>query len=125
MCRLEKSVEDCDHRDECEMGMGFLKEGKVKKFRSSVVLKSGMKLWILRATTTALIWICVVQLLAIGETWGPRLLKDWPSCFIPADHSLAVQSSSIPTKVRLPPKSKLACEHLFHEKKRLDRIMKD
>ncbi|KAK3409281.1 hypothetical protein EUGRSUZ_J01413 [Eucalyptus grandis] len=104
MCRLEKCVEDCDHRDECEMGMGLLKEGKVRKFKSSVVSKSGMKLWILRATTTALIWICVVQLMAIGETWGPRLLKGWPSCFNPADHSLAFQSSSIPAKVRLPPK---------------------
>ncbi|XP_010032573.2 rhamnogalacturonan I rhamnosyltransferase 1 isoform X2 [Eucalyptus grandis] len=104
MCRLEKCVEDCDHRDECEMGMGLLKEGKVQKFKSSVVSKSGMKLWILRATTTALIWICVVQLMAIGETWGPRLLKGWPSCFNPADHSLAFQSSSIPAKVRLPPK---------------------
>ncbi|KAL0318803.1 UNVERIFIED_CONTAM: Rhamnogalacturonan I rhamnosyltransferase 1 [Sesamum angustifolium] len=40
-----------------------------------------MKLWMLRAATTVLLWTCLVQLTAVSETWGPRMLKGWPSCF--------------------------------------------
>ncbi|KAI6683300.1 hypothetical protein NL676_029213 [Syzygium grande] len=39
-----------------------------------------MRMWMLRATTSVLLWTCIVQLTALGETWGPRVLKGWPSC---------------------------------------------
>ncbi|KAJ0501579.1 hypothetical protein HanHA300_Chr11g0402311 [Helianthus annuus] len=31
------------------------------------------------ATTVVLLWTCLVQLMALGESWGPRVLKGWPS----------------------------------------------
>lgn len=67
--------------------------------------KSRMKMWMIRATTTVLLWTCLVQLTALGEIWGPRVLKGWPSCFTSSnslptfDHpSAAVQKIVLPQK---------------------------
>ncbi|KAI9153553.1 hypothetical protein LWI28_012988 [Acer negundo] len=93
--------------------MGFMLLGennnnnnKAEKLKNSgMVSRSGLKLWMIRAVTTIMLWTCVVQLMAMGEMWGPRLLKGWPSCFIQSDLPLAAaQSSSLPTKLVLPPK---------------------
>ncbi|CAI9786753.1 unnamed protein product [Fraxinus pennsylvanica] len=55
---------------------------RLEKLRNSgMVSRSRMKLWMIRATTSVLLWTCLVQLTALGETWGPRVLKGWPSCF--------------------------------------------
>lgn len=75
---------------------------------AGLVPRSRMKLWMIRATTTVLLWTCVVQLTALSETWGPRMLKGWPSCFLrepaPAAVALGVQSSAqLPVTV-VPPK---------------------
>ncbi|KAF8407902.1 hypothetical protein HHK36_007040 [Tetracentron sinense] len=86
------------------MGLKCLREIKVEKLRSSMVPRSRTKLWMIRATTTVLLWTCVVQLTALGEMWGPRVLKGWPSCFTSSDSPLAVELSSVPAKVPLPPK---------------------
>ncbi|XP_012088109.1 rhamnogalacturonan I rhamnosyltransferase 1 isoform X2 [Jatropha curcas] len=94
MLKTENSVK------EWEVKVKLLGDGKVDKLKNSMVSRSPMKLWILRAITTALLWTCVVQLMALGEMWGPRLLKGWPSCFSQSD----VHLSSIPPKVVLPPK---------------------
>ncbi|KAM3225364.1 hypothetical protein ACQJBY_058247 [Aegilops geniculata] len=62
-----------------------LKAGGAGKLRlpsvvAEVARSRMMKLWVLRATTTVLLWTCLVQLTAVGETWGPRVLMGWPSC---------------------------------------------
>ncbi|KAG5234035.1 O-fucosyltransferase [Salix suchowensis] len=66
---------------------------------------SKMKLWMIRATTSVLLWTCVVQLTTIGEMWGPRVLKGWPSCWPPQSVSAALQENvpTVPARV-LPPK---------------------
>ncbi|KAM0922557.1 hypothetical protein ACQ4PT_006054 [Festuca glaucescens] len=62
-----------------------------------------MRLWVLRATTTVLLWTCLVQLTAVGETWGPRVLRGWPSCRM-AQH-LAVPGPVVDKEAAaLPPK---------------------
>uniref|UniRef100_A0A7N0T1S4 O-fucosyltransferase family protein n=1 Tax=Kalanchoe fedtschenkoi TaxID=63787 RepID=A0A7N0T1S4_KALFE len=71
---------------------GLLGE-KVRRFS-----KSRMKLWMLRATTSVLLWTCVVQLVTLGENWGPRVLKGWPSCF----SSESVDGSSQGMNLKLP-----------------------
>ncbi|OWM84703.1 hypothetical protein CDL15_Pgr027490 [Punica granatum] len=91
------------------MGLVVLAEGKVRNFKNSVASKSRTKMWIVRAITAALIWTCVFQLVALGETWGPRLLKGWPSCFNQPEagrelSNLVQESSAQATKVLLPPK---------------------
>ncbi|WRX19094.1 GDP-fucose protein O-fucosyltransferase - like 10 [Theobroma cacao] len=87
--------------------MGVMKAGgggggeRVEKLKSS-----RMKLWMIRATTSVLLWTCIVQLTALGETWGPRVLKGWPSCFSHQDSSVSViedRVPSVPARV-LPPK---------------------
>ncbi|XP_042486648.1 rhamnogalacturonan I rhamnosyltransferase 1-like [Macadamia integrifolia] len=109
MCRLEKSDKKSDFGVEKEkrrwqMGFKYLGESKLEKMKGSVIPRSRMKLWIIRATTTALLWTCIVQLTALGESWGPKVLKGWPSCFSPSDSPLAVKQSSAPAKIPLPPK---------------------
>lgn len=82
---------------------------KIKKLKGSVsaVSRPRAKLWMLRATTTALLWTCVVQLTALGEMWGPRVLKGWPACFLPHDYK---GSMDVAQRVVLPPKSKFRFE---------------
>lgn len=96
-----------------------LAESHLEKLKCSMSSKSRMKLWMIRITTSVLIWICLVQLTIFGETWGPRVLKGWPPCL--SHESTAVVavklSSEIPARV-LPPKSKYqvfsqACVFLY------------
>ncbi|KAL6635052.1 hypothetical protein ACP70R_027723 [Stipagrostis hirtigluma subsp. patula] len=59
-----------------------LKTGDKLRCSSSVAAaaRSRLKPWLLRATMTVVLWTCVLQLTAVGNTWGPRVLKGWPSC---------------------------------------------
>lgn len=85
--------------------------GGVEGDKSSLMVLSQAKmiLWMTRGMTSLLLWICVVQLLTVGEVWGPRLLKTWPSCYqsTPNPQTNIHSSSLSQTKVFLPPKSKL------------------
>lgn len=102
MCRIE---------DKEKMKMGFKTFGGeskkgIDKLKSSMVSKSRMKLWMIRATTSILLWTCLVQLSALGEMWGPRVLKGWPSCFSHDSAAMDVtMTPALPARV-LPPKSK-------------------
>ncbi|XP_009793270.1 rhamnogalacturonan I rhamnosyltransferase 1-like [Nicotiana tabacum] len=82
-----------------------LGESRVEKLKNCIVYRSRMKLWIIRVTTSVLLWICLVQLTILGENWGPRVLKGWPSCFSHESTALLVVKSSpaVPARV-LPPK---------------------
>ncbi|XP_010525131.1 PREDICTED: uncharacterized protein At1g04910 isoform X2 [Tarenaya hassleriana] len=93
------------HRKLWEMKDRFLGgESKAEKLRNSLVSRSRMRLWMIRAVTILLLWSCVVHLMALGDFWGPRLLKGWPSCFNHHDLPLALEMASLPTKIALPPK---------------------
>lgn len=109
MRRVEGSEEEGDYK-ELEMDFKFLGKSKVEKVKKSGFCRSRLRLWMLRAITTLLLWACVFQLMALGEIWGPRLLKSWPSCFSHLDMSVAVEVVSTPAKVVLPPKS----EYIFN-----------
>ena len=46
--------------------------------------RSRMQVWIIRLSTSILVWTCLLQVLALGgQLWGPyhSLLHGWPSCF--------------------------------------------
>ncbi|XP_057862432.2 rhamnogalacturonan I rhamnosyltransferase 1 [Cryptomeria japonica] len=85
---------------------------KAEKLRHLVVPpRSRTQVWIIRATSTVLVWTCIIQLTALGELWGSRVFKGLPSCFTHADppmHDLSQSSlpSKIPAveKIALPPK---------------------
>ncbi|KAL9267030.1 Rhamnogalacturonan I rhamnosyltransferase 1-like protein [Drosera capensis] len=67
---------------------------------------SRMKMWVVKATTSILLWTCVVQLTTLGEVWGPRVLKGWPACFSQESAALDLKLSTagaVPARV-LPPK---------------------
>ncbi|GMH04384.1 hypothetical protein Nepgr_006223 [Nepenthes gracilis] len=107
MCKEE----ECRERGDRKLEMGFkgilFGNSKIDRMSSSMVNRSRMKLWIMRATTTMLLWACLVQLMASGEMWRPRLLKGWPSCFDSAasdSSALAVELASDPIKIERPPK---------------------
>ncbi|KAK8695012.1 hypothetical protein V6N13_072554 [Hibiscus sabdariffa] len=83
-----------------EMGgirMGVMKGGGGGGERVEKLKSSRTKLWMIRATTLVLLWTCIVQLTALGDTWGPRLLKDWPSCFSHQDSSVSVAEDKDPS----------------------------
>ncbi|KAL0377639.1 UNVERIFIED_CONTAM: Rhamnogalacturonan I rhamnosyltransferase 1 [Sesamum radiatum] len=87
-----------------DVGMNLLGEEKVQETKLLRVSHARMKLWALRAITTLLLWTCIVQLVAIGEVWGPRLLKSWPSCSSPPNMHTPTNVSSIQPKRHFPPK---------------------
>ena len=87
---------------------------KLRLPASSAAARSRMKLWVVRATTTVLLWTCVVQLTAVGDTWGPRVLKGWPSCLTAPEEeaaaaalpgAAAARPQPVVEKAVLPPKS--------------------
>jgi uncharacterized lipoprotein YbaY len=88
---------------------GGLKAERLRLPSVAAVARSRMmRLWVLRATTTVLLWTCLVQLTAVGETWGPRVLRGWPSCRM-AQH-LAVPGPVVDREAAaLPPKSECRC----------------
>lgn len=87
-------------------GLMMMSNNKVEKLKNTVknsvpVRSSRMNMWMLRATTTVILWICIVQLTAFGDMWGPRVLKGWPSCF--THESAIIELPSTKPRV-LPPK---------------------
>lgn len=108
MCRVERSERKSEYRDR-DREMGLLKggESRLEKLKGS-----RMKMWMIRATTSVLLWTCIVQLTAIGEMWGPRVLTGWPSCF---SHESGVVMDALQDNVPavsarvLPPKSESLC----------------
>nr|XP_043636904.1 rhamnogalacturonan I rhamnosyltransferase 1-like isoform X2 [Erigeron canadensis] len=91
-----------------EMGWKTIGNGnnKIEKIKANAKKYPKVKIWIIRGTTMVLLWTCLVQLTALGDTWGPRVLKGWPSSssFTKDSHSLDVKLlPSVPAKV-LPPK---------------------
>ncbi|XP_011078675.1 uncharacterized protein At1g04910-like [Sesamum indicum] len=112
MCKIKGCEETNRRRRWGIMGLktaAFAGDRLEKLRNSGMVSRSRMKLWMIRATTSVLLWTCLVQLTALSETWGPRVLKGWPSCFsqesaASAAVALDVHSSpELPARV-LPPK---------------------
>ncbi|KAJ1394746.1 putative O-fucosyltransferase, plant [Sesbania bispinosa] len=101
MCRPESNINNKWQ----DFGWMGLKVQKEKGSGGSGSSRSRMKVWMIRATTSVLLWTCIVQLTALGDMWGPRVLKGWPSCFT---HESAVRAMDIefpsPRPPLLPPK---------------------
>lgn len=93
------------------MGLRTLGKSRVEKLRNSMAIssRSRMKMWLIRATTSVLLWTCIVQLTALGDMWGPRVLKGWPSCFTheSAARALDIELPSARPRI-LPPKSEFS-----------------
>lgn len=102
-----------DHCDSEEMDMGFNVLGGDEIVKSKrLIVRPRIRVWMARAITTVILWTCVVQLMAIGEFWGPRLLKGMPHCFSHQDESPVIAKAFLPAKVVLPPKSKYLFCHI-------------
>ncbi|KAH7532801.1 hypothetical protein FEM48_Zijuj04G0060700 [Ziziphus jujuba var. spinosa] len=88
-----------------EIGIKLLTKGEKSNTCTTSSPNSMMKMWMIRAVTTMVIWTCAVHLMALGELWSLRLLKGWPSCFNHHQNlSQLPEPSSIPPKLVLPPK---------------------
>ncbi|KAG6390053.1 hypothetical protein SASPL_151531 [Salvia splendens] len=107
MCRLKDCEESKRRRKWGIMGLktAAFAGDKLEKLRNSgVVSRSRMKLWIIRATTSILVWTCLVQLTALSETRGLRVLKGWPSCFSQESAAAAALDAQSHLARVLPPK---------------------
>lgn len=111
MCKGEKNSKgNAGHL----MGLKCFVAGhtKAEKFRHLVVPpRSRTQVWIIRATSTVLVWTCIIQLTALGELWGSRVFKGLPSCFTYVDPPMdELSHSTLPLKmpavekIALPPK---------------------
>ncbi|XP_074278099.1 rhamnogalacturonan I rhamnosyltransferase 1-like [Silene latifolia] len=89
----------CDNEKEKPKGNIGFSNGSM----SSSSSRTKMKTWMVRATTSILLWTCIVQLTTLSEVWGPRVLKGWPSCFTQETALDLKLASSVPARV-LPPK---------------------
>lgn len=99
MCRVEGKDKKCE-KESMETG-GKTKPASVASSRSPV------KRWMVHATTSLLLWTCVVQFTTLGETWGPRVLKGWPACHYQRS-SVSLKGENVPSAPAariLPPKS--------------------
>ncbi|KAG6532841.1 rhamnogalacturonan I rhamnosyltransferase 1-like isoform X1 [Zingiber officinale] len=76
-----------ESRGERHHGLKPYAEGKVKS-------RSKFKVWMIRMTTTVLLWTCVLQLTALGHTWVPRVWNGRPSCSSPSDVPIQGQQST-------------------------------
>lgn len=92
------------------MELKTLGESKIDKLKSSMVSSgSRVRPWLIRLTTTVLLWTCIVQLISLMEFWGPGVLKGWPSCFSHESAAAAVSGVQeipllVPPKIVFPPK---------------------
>ncbi|KAM0035712.1 putative GDP-fucose protein O-fucosyltransferase [Helianthus debilis subsp. tardiflorus] len=78
--------------------MGLKRIGEEKIIKAHV-RSAKMKIWIIRGTTMVLLWTCLVQLTALGDVWGPSVLKGWPSV-TQDSHSLDAKFlSTVPARV--------------------------
>ncbi|XP_047337663.1 rhamnogalacturonan I rhamnosyltransferase 1-like [Impatiens glandulifera] len=105
MCKIERECEDRERgRRKWAMGLKTLGLSRMEKLKSSMVSRSQMKLWMIRATTSVLLWTCLVQFTTFGGIWGPRVLKGLPSCFSQDSSALDVKLQSVVQAKALPPK---------------------
>ncbi|CAL9748762.1 unnamed protein product [Musa acuminata subsp. burmannicoides] len=106
MCRLERTTRS-DYLGKRQIDLKTEgSDSRAEKLKNPMVSRPKMKLWMIRVTTIVLLWTCVLQLMAIGEIWGPKVLKGWPSCFTSSDSPLTEKQSSLidVEKIVLPPK---------------------
>ncbi|KAL6009056.1 hypothetical protein ACLOJK_022283 [Asimina triloba] len=53
---------------------------KCDRLSSPMLLRrSRLQLWLIRVCSCILLWTCLIQLVAVGELWHPRLPKYWHS----------------------------------------------
>ncbi|KAL2499835.1 O-fucosyltransferase family protein [Abeliophyllum distichum] len=105
MCKLKESNEKIKGKEgNWVRGMKFSGEVGVENTKFLTASHANLKLWILRAITTLLLWTCIIQLVALGEVWGPNLLKSWPSCSSPPDVYTESNVSLTRREMLLPPK---------------------
>lgn len=108
MCKIEGNRRKLS--DSTAMELKALGGSKIDKLKSSMV-SSGLRVrpWLIRLTTTVMLWTCIVQLISLREVWGPGVLKGWPSCFSHESAAAAVSGVeenplSVPPKIVFPPK---------------------
>lgn len=74
--------------------------GKYRKSTLMVCYRRKMKIWVIRGITTLFLWVTFVQLVSLGEIWGPELLKSWHSCLgsnlhVNGNYSLSSAQASV------------------------------
>lgn len=100
MCGL-----DIDEKKEWEMGLRLGGGKGDKSWKLMVVNRGRLMMWVLRGMTTVLLWTGVIRLMTMGEMWGPRLLKTWPSSCFTTTTTDVNNMSHFPPNFSLPPKS--------------------
>lgn len=73
---------------------------KLPPFQGPVTQRTRLQVWFIRVCSSILIWTCLVQLVAVGELWHPRLLTGYPGFTkMPAHHEASLPSPTLPLVV--------------------------
>lgn len=107
MCKLDEEFEKREDQEKERKIMSMKFVGEFHEERKDLMISHARTLlWLVRGMTTLLLWSFVIRLLMMGEFWGPRLLKTWPSCFTPPNMmSDQIELSYVHPKAFYPPKS--------------------
>lgn len=80
---------------------------KCGKAKPPMLPRARLQVWFVRVSSSILLWTCIVQLMALGEIWHPRLPVGWPTCFNRHDFADRVpnitQLAVVEPDITLPP----------------------
>ncbi|KAL0363908.1 UNVERIFIED_CONTAM: Rhamnogalacturonan I rhamnosyltransferase 1 [Sesamum angustifolium] len=69
---------------------------KLLPLQGAVIQRTRLQVWFIRVCSSILIWTCLVQLVAVGELWHPRLLTGFPGFTKMSAHQEGSMPSSPP-----------------------------
>ncbi|KAK4430028.1 Rhamnogalacturonan I rhamnosyltransferase 1 [Sesamum alatum] len=72
---------------------------KLLPLQGPVIQRTRLQVWFIRVCSSILIWTCLVQLVAVGELWHPRLLTGFPGFTKMSAHQEGSMPSSPPPLV--------------------------
>lgn len=77
------------------------------KLPGQVIQRTRLQIWFIRVCSSILIWTCLVQLVAVGELWHPKLFSGFSN---PINGSTRVSNNvisipAVPPPPPLPPPS--------------------
>ncbi|KAL0385895.1 UNVERIFIED_CONTAM: Rhamnogalacturonan I rhamnosyltransferase 1 [Sesamum radiatum] len=72
---------------------------KLLPLQGAVIQRTRLQVWFIRVCSSILIWTCLVQLVAVGELWHPRLLTGFPGFTKMSAHQEGSMPSSPPPLV--------------------------
>ncbi|XP_059655803.1 rhamnogalacturonan I rhamnosyltransferase 1 isoform X2 [Cornus florida] len=80
-------------------------QSRYDKFTTPVIQRTRLQVWFIRVCSSILLWTCLVQLVAVGELWHPRLLTGLSNRFTGITKLSVHVEEAVPAPPLLPARS--------------------